>query len=73
MEEQFRKNKSKQSASDKMDSEEMLENINSKEDSDSSEIKDMASAEDASDIRSSVSEAGVVVQTPGTSGTVQRF
>lgn len=66
MEEQFRKNKNKQSASDKMDSDET---------EDSTEDSSEAAAESSSEAAktSSVSEASVIVDSPGASGNVERL
>ncbi|CAG9787258.1 unnamed protein product [Diatraea saccharalis] len=65
MEEQFKKNKHKQSASEKMDSD---GTDNSKEDS--SEIE--SSTEQVPE-KNAVSEASVIVGSPGTSGNVERL
>ncbi|XP_063827508.1 titin [Ostrinia nubilalis] len=69
MEEQFRKNKNKQSASDKMDSGEESSS------EDSSEAETESSSEAAVDVAKTVavSEASVIVQSPGASGNVERL
>ncbi|CAH2981764.1 unnamed protein product [Chilo suppressalis] len=66
MEEQFKKNKNKQSASEKMDSDETESSTE-----DSSEVE--TSSEQAPVDKNAVSEASVIVGTPGTSGNVERL
>ncbi|XP_060802294.1 uncharacterized protein LOC106137622 [Amyelois transitella] len=66
MEEQFKKNKNKKTASDKMDDEDT---------EDSSETPETTSAPDHDDVNTAnvVSEASVIVATPGSSGNVERL
>lgn len=69
MEEQFRKNKNKQTAEDKIDSEE--EKNESGEDNvttEATDINDRSSSE-----KSYVSAAHIVVESPGMSGNVERL
>lgn len=72
MEEQFKKNKKKQAtASDKMDTD---TSDDSREDS-NEKVSEGASPPDSQDGNkmSDVSEASVIVETPGTSGNVERL
>ncbi|XP_075976052.1 uncharacterized protein LOC142976523 [Anticarsia gemmatalis] len=74
MEEEFKKNKNKQAASEKMDSDE----DKSDESSEDSNEKDSSSEETADDDNNTASEnsadePSVIVESPGTSGNVERL
>ncbi|XP_028033326.1 uncharacterized protein LOC114245378 [Bombyx mandarina] len=67
MEEQFKKNKNKQNASEKIDADEDENSKASEEDTDDSK------SGDANDKLSTVNTASVIVESPGTSGNVERL
>lgn len=69
MEEQFRKNKNKQSAAEKMDSEDET----STEDSSEKEVENSNEPAEDDKKTSAVSEASVIVGSVGASGNVERL
>lgn len=71
MEEQFRKNKNKQKAADKSDSDEKDESNEESSEKESDMTEKHLDSENSE--VATVSEASVVVQSPGTSGNVERL
>lgn len=73
MEEQFKKNKNKQSVSEKMDSdEEGSESVDDSTEKDSSS-QDTGSTDRSGDAADTFNEPSVIVESPGTSGNVERL
>ncbi|CAB3250671.1 unnamed protein product [Arctia plantaginis] len=73
MEEQFKKNKNKQSVSEKMDSgEEESASVDDSTEKDSSS-QDTGSTERSGDAVDTVNEPSVILESPGTSGNVERL
>ncbi|XP_072929221.1 uncharacterized protein [Epargyreus clarus] len=73
MEEQFKKNKNKQTAKDKVDSNEDDSSENSSEEKDSTVSSTDTSLNSDKSVESDVGRADVVIDSPGTSGNVERL